>query len=223
MLVFAVPFGILTLALDRRQRMHDWVSSRGAGSILAIAGIRIEARGVERFAAAGRCIVVANHRSAIDTLVLLDVLQRVAPVRFIAKRSLFRVPILGWGMRRFGHMPVDGRSIVGSLPGLRMAATQGGASTVFFPEGTRSRDGGMLPFKRAAFTIAARLGVPVLPVSIAGSGDAVPCNRIIANSPAVVTVAVHEPISTGDLDSTRVAEEALRRIENGLRSARDAT
>jgi hypothetical protein len=64
--------------------------------------------------------------------------------------------------------------------------------------------------------------VPILPVSIAGSGDAVPCDRIVANSPAVVTVAVHEPIPTGDLDSTRVAEEALRRIEVGLRSARPA-
>lgn len=220
MIVVLVPFGILTLALDRRRRMHDFFSARGAGSMLAIAGVRVEARGVERFAAAGRCVVVANHRSSIDTLVLLHVLQRVAPVRFVAKRSLFRVPLLGWGMRRFGHMPVDGQSIWGSVPGLRMAAaSERGASTVFFPEGTRSRDGTMLPFKPAAFKIAGRLGLPVIPVSIAGSGEAVPCDRVLANAPAVVRVEVHPAIPTRDADPAAVARGALRAIEAGLRSA----
>jgi 1-acyl-sn-glycerol-3-phosphate acyltransferase len=187
MLTVLVPFGILTLVFDRKQRMHDYFSARGAGSILAMAGIRVEARGLEHFAEAGRCIVVANHRSSIDTLVLLHVLQRVAPIRFVAKRSLFRIPLLGWGMRRFGHMPVDGKSVWGSLPGLRMAASSRQSSTVFFPEGTRSRDGGMLPFRHAAFKIAGRLGLPVLPVTIAGSGDAVPCGHIVANGPARFT------------------------------------
>ncbi|HEY8042059.1 MAG TPA: lysophospholipid acyltransferase family protein [Polyangiaceae bacterium] len=220
MLAVLVPFGIVTLAFDRRQRMHDFFSSRGAGSILALAGIRVEVRGLEHLAQAGRCIVVANHRSAIDTLVLLHVLQRRAPIRFVAKRSLFRLPVLGWGMRRFGHMPVDGKSIWNSLAGLRMvAATERGPSTVFFPEGTRSRDGVMLPFKPAAFKIAGRMGVPVLPITIAGSAEALPYGRMVFDAPATICVEIHAPIATRDVDPVEVAREARQRVEAGLASA----
>jgi 1-acyl-sn-glycerol-3-phosphate acyltransferase len=220
MMTVLVPFGILTLALDRKQRMHDFFSARGAGSILGVAGIRVEVRGLEHYAAAGRCIVVANHRSAIDTLVLLHVLQRHAPVRFVAKRALFRVPLLGWGMRRFGHIPVDGKSIWSSLAGLRMAAGSGRqSSTVFFPEGTRSRDGIMLPFKQAPFKIACRLGLPVLPITIAGSADALPCGHMVASAPATVSVEIHPAIATREVDAAGVAQEARRRIESSSRCA----
>jgi len=195
MLVVLVPFGVLTLAFDRKQRLHDFFSSRCAGYILGCAGVRVNARGLEHLAAAGRCVVVANHRSLIDTLILLQVLQRRAPIRFVAKRSLFRVPLLGWGMRRFGHVPVDGKSIWFSVAGLRLAAgSRRPWSMVFFPEGTRSRDGRMLPFKQAPFKIASRLGLPVLPITIAGSAEALPCGQIVANGPAEVTVEVHPAI-----------------------------
>ena len=219
MLVILVPFGILTLPLDRKQKMHDFFSARGAGSVLAIAGVRVHARGLEHLTHEGRYVVVANHQSIIDTLILLHVLQRRSPVRFMAKRSVFRVPILGWGMRSFGHMPVDRNSIWSSLAGLRLATATGRRwSTVFFPEGTRSRDGNMLPFKQAAFKIAGRLGLPVLPVAIRGSAHALPPGKLVPNAPATVMVEVFPPIPSGadGQDAEEVAKEARRRIEGAL-------
>lgn len=219
MLVVLVPFGILTLRVDRKQLMHDFFSSRGAGSILALLGIRLEVRGLEHVSREGRYVVVANHQSLIDTVILLQVLQRRSPIRFVAKRSVFRVPVLGWGMRRFGHIPVDRKSLWSSVAGLRQAASAGRRwSTVFFPEGTRSRDGRLLPFKQAPFKIAGRLGLPVLPVTILGSAEALPCGKIVANGPATVVVEVHPPIAASE-DSAEIAREAVRRIESALSGA----
>jgi 1-acyl-sn-glycerol-3-phosphate acyltransferase len=225
MIALLVPFGIVTLPLDRKQRMHDFFSARGAGSILSLLGIHVEVRGVEHLSQEGRYVVVANHRSLIDTLILLHVLQRHTPIRFIAKRSVFKVPILGWGMRAFGHMAVDHKSIWSSLPGLRSAAASGRRwSTVFFPEGTRSRDGNMLPFKQAPFKIAARLGLPVLPVAIRDSAGALPPGTLVSNAPATVVVEVFPPLplsaddadGDGDGNAAAVAERARSVIEGAL-------
>src|SRR6202022_4038214 len=115
------------------------------------------AEGVEHVRPGERYVVVANHQSTIDVLALLVVLQGRTSLRFVAKRALFLVPILGWGMRLYGHTSVDRESVRASLEGLREARRSVGErwSTVFFPEGTRSPTGRLLPFRLGAFRIAA--------------------------------------------------------------------
>src|SRR5205814_4110965 len=133
---------------DRRQRVHDLFAILWSRGILALAGARLRVEGGEHVAREERYVVVANHQSLLDAMVVVASLQRLTPVRMVAKRSLFRVPLLGWAMRAFGHMGVDHRSLRGSSGGLQQAqrSVQHRWSTVFFPEGTRSPDGALLPF-----------------------------------------------------------------------------
>jgi len=116
------------------------------------------------------CIFMANHVSNLDPPILMPLF----PFRtsFFLKRSLIRIPILGWGMRLADFIPVDRDGRLESAResvkvGQRVLAS--GVSITTFPEGTRSRDGKMLPFKKGAFYLAMESGAPVVPVSICGS------------------------------------------------------
>ena len=119
-----------------------------------------------------RYVIAANHQSTLDILALLVVLQGRTPMRFLAKRALFHVPVLGWGMRLYGHTPVDRRRARGAVADLGEARrnVMQRWSTMFFPEGTRSATGRLLPFRLGAFRTASAAGVRVLPVTIDGAG-----------------------------------------------------
>src|SRR6185436_4812857 len=140
-----------------------------------------------------------NHQSLLDAMVMVATLQPLTSVRMVAKRTLFKVPLLGWAMRAFGHMAVDHKSMRGSLDGLKQAQStvKGARSTVFFPEGTRSPDGQMLPFHTAAFHIAARAGAQVLPVTISGSRAILPKQRLMMLAPGEISVRIHPPMPPG--------------------------
>jgi 1-acyl-sn-glycerol-3-phosphate acyltransferase len=119
-------------------------------------------------------------------------------------------------MRAFGHMPVDHRSMRASLAGLQQAQSTVAqrASTVFFAEGTRSPDGRMMPFHSAAFHIAARAGVRVLPLSISGSYRVLPKRRLVAQPYGPIEVQIHPPLAIAGASSDEVhaATEACRKI-----------
>jgi 1-acyl-sn-glycerol-3-phosphate acyltransferase len=114
----------------------------------------------------------------------------------VARRGAFRIPLIGWGMRLFGHISVDPRSMRASLPGLQQA--QHGVarrwSTVFFPEGTRSPDGKMRPFHNSAFHIASRASVRVLPVTLSGSFDIMPRHSKMPVCGGEIHVLIHPPL-----------------------------
>jgi 1-acyl-sn-glycerol-3-phosphate acyltransferase len=214
-LLVLLPFGLILFPFDRRQRIHDRLSVVWARGVLALTRVRVEAVGLEHVAPGERYVVVANHQSTIDILALLVVLQGRTPVRFVAKRALFLVPILGWSMRLYGHTSVDRTSARASLAGLREARRHVAQrwSTVFFPEGTRSADGRLLPFRHGAFRIASQARVPVLPVTIDGSGRLMPKGRYAA-APGVACVIVHAPLAPPgtSLGALRDAAAACRDV-----------
>jgi 1-acyl-sn-glycerol-3-phosphate acyltransferase len=220
-LAVLMPFGMLSYPFDRRQRLHDVLSVVWARGVLAIAGVRIRARAVEHAAPGERYVVVSNHQSLVDVLALLVVLQPRMPIRFAAKQSLFRLPVLGWGMRLYRHLPVDRtsvRSALGTLKAAR-ASVKHGYSMVFFPEGTRSRTGEVGPFRPGAFRVASETGTRLLPVTIDGTMAVMPKGQFAA-SPGEVTVTVHPPMDPpgGTMADLRAATAACReRIELGLR------
>ena len=160
----------------------------------------------------GPLIFASNHESALDIWVLFKVLPR--SVRFIAKAELFRLPVFGAYMRLGGHVPVDRRNHAQAVQSLRQAGevVRAGTSLIVFPEGTRSLDGRVHPFKKGPFVVAMEAGVPVVPVAISGSGKVTP-KRAIAIWPGPIRVAVGEPVRPADFpDRTALLTEVRRRM-----------
>jgi 1-acyl-sn-glycerol-3-phosphate acyltransferase len=207
-LVVMIPAALLALPFDRRQRVHDACSILWARGILALVGARLVVRGAEHVSRDERYIIAANHQSLLDAVVMVAALQPLTPVRMVARAGAFRIPLIGWGMRLFGHISVDPRSIRASLSGLQQAqqSVARRCSTVFFPEGTRSRDGRMLPFHNSAFHIASRAGVRVLPVTISGSFDVMPRHSTWVVQGGEIRVTLHAPM--GPLEQTHEAAVA---------------
>jgi 1-acyl-sn-glycerol-3-phosphate acyltransferase len=135
-----------------------------------IAGIRVRVEGIENIPA-GVCVFAANHISSVDPLAFVPAIPR--RVSLLVKKELFRIPILAAAMRMAKFVPVDRRdpeASVGSVE-IAIARLKEGLSFAVYPEGTRSRDGRLRPFKKGAFVMAIQARVPVVPVSIAGAQD----------------------------------------------------
>lgn len=165
--IFGVPVVVLGL-LRPRSQVFLRCARPWSRILLAAAGARMEISGVEHVPARP-CLFAANHQSLLDIPALFLVLPDSA--RFLAKESLFHIPVLGWAMTASGCIPIDRSNRARAVRSLREAAVRvrGGRSVVFFPEGTRSRDGKLAPFKKGGFHLAREAEVPVVPVAISGS------------------------------------------------------
>jgi len=190
--LFAVPAGLIGLVnrrSDATMRMgRGW--SRG---MLLVTGARVTYRGLEHLEGTGPCIYVSNHQSNIDIWALIHILP--LSTRFVAKESLFRLPVLGWAMAAAGFVPIDRGNRNKALQSLGRAAQaiRDGRSLVLFPEGTRSRSGELAPFKKGPFHLAMQAGVPLVPVVIKGSGRVLPPHSIHLK-PGPVEVRILAPI-----------------------------
>jgi 1-acyl-sn-glycerol-3-phosphate acyltransferase len=206
---------LLTLAVllvmprleSRRRLVHG-----AARLALRIAGIPVVLQGGERLPE-GPCVVVANHASYLDGVVMKALLP--ARFAFVIKREMNDVPLAGLLLRRIGsefvHRGQGGKGARDALRVLRTAAQ--GRSLVFFPEGTFGDVPGLLRFHPGAFVTAARAGLPVVPVVIRGTREALPPRGFLP-SPATVTVEVLEvlPPAEGADAAVRLRELARERI-----------
>jgi len=178
---------------------------------LWLAGARVEVLRMPPLPA-GPVIFASNHESALDIWVMFRTLPR--GFRFIAKQELFRIPIFGWYLSMGGHIPVDRTNRARAVASLRRAGAtvRAGTSLVVFPEGTRSRDGRVHPFKKGPFVIAKEAGVPVVPIAISGSGAITP-SKVIAVHPGTIRVAAGDPIDPAVFpDKELLLREVRRRI-----------
>lgn len=190
-------------------------------SILAVSGIRVFVTGVERIAVDQPYIFMANHQSNLDIPVLLGHLP--VQFRWLAKAELFRIPVFGRAMRGAGYISIDRSDRKAAFQSLQQAAEKihRGFSILIFPEGTRSLDGSLRPFKKGGFIMAIGAGVPIVPVAVRGTYDIMPKNSMLIR-PKDVTVAIGEPIATSgfSLDSRDALMEAVRQgICGGLAAA----
>lgn len=175
---------------DRAGR--DW-----GRTLLRANGLKVQVTGLERIPE-GPCVFIANHVSWIDIWVLVACLPGRA--RFLAKRELLRVPVFGWAMRRAGHIPIDRQNHRAALEAYAEAVRliREGTRPIVFAEGTRSRNGRLLPFKKGPFVLAIQAGVPVVPVLLEGTYQVLPKGSITPR-PGPITVRIGEPISTEGL------------------------
>lgn len=180
-------------------------------SILRLAGARVVVTRLPPLPD-GPLIFASNHESALDILALLARLPRT--VRFIAKQELFRIPVFGWYLGMGGHIAVDRGNHARAVDSLRRAgaAVRGGTSLIVFPEGTRSTDLRVHPFKKGPFVVAMEAGVPVVPVAISGAGRINP-KRAIAVYPGEIRIALGDPVDPRAFaDRTALLAEVRRRV-----------
>lgn len=169
-------------------------------------------------------VVVSNHESTADPF-LLSWLPW--DMRWVGKEELFKVPVIGWAMTFGGDIPVrrgEGDSVRQMMVECKKAL-DAGISVMLFPEGTRSKDGSLLPFKDGAFDLAIAAGVPVLPIAVSGTRDCRPKgSKWFGRAKAIAKVL--EPIPTAGMtkeDVARLREEARSRIAGALPELRTRT
>jgi len=164
-----------------------------ARRLLSAVGAEVTYEGLEHRRAHVPCVFVANHQSNVDVWAVLPILP--AETKFVAKHSLFRIPFLGLAMRRAGFISIDRTNRARAIQSLELAAARvrAGNSVILFPEGTRSTDGRLQPFKKGSFHLALRAGVPIVPIVICGSGRVLPVGAL-RSKPGPVTVRLLPPI-----------------------------
>lgn len=178
-----------------------------ARTVLWIHGVHLTVIGVEHLEPGQSYVFVANHNSQLDIPALLAAL----PVRFrmFAKASLFRIPFVGWYMRRVGYVPVPRG---GAATDLQQAAGQlrHGASILVFPEGTRTAETELTRFRKGGFYLARHAGVPLVPVAVINSGRLLPRGKVWVNL-GLVEVRVGRPIASDESESLAELAERCRR------------
>lgn len=160
---------VLDRALEANARLAGWVAqSLWTSVLLALAGIRLRVRELVPVDWNTAHVICANHASVFDILALVRVVP--TPFRFVAKRELLSWPIVGWALRPAGQIIVDRADHTKAIRSIAEAAVRKiRGQVIFFVEGTRSRTGQLLPFKKGAFHFAVDNRVPVLPTAVHGS------------------------------------------------------
>ena len=161
----------------------DWVHRSWAKSMLWMAGVRVEVDGLDNLPVNEPVILAVNHQSWIDILVLLAFLP--VSLRFIAKKEIRRVPVFASAMALAGHVFVDRQNWGKAIVAMREAAArmqEHGLSMAIFPEGTRSPDGRLLPFKKGGFVLAIEIAATLVPSAMDGGRLIMPKSTFVVRA-----------------------------------------
>jgi 1-acyl-sn-glycerol-3-phosphate acyltransferase len=181
----------------------------GARAVVRIAGIRVRREGLENIDTQATYIYMCNHVSNIDPPAVVPALPRRTSV--LVKKELFKVPILGKAMRMASLVPVDRTNRDAAIRSLSAAGDvmRSGLNMTVFPEGTRSREGKLLPFKKGPFYLAMESGIPVVPMTILNSFELMPKGQNYA-LPGEVRVVFHPPLDPKNFEDKDHLMEAVR-------------
>jgi 1-acyl-sn-glycerol-3-phosphate acyltransferase len=182
-------------------------------SILFVSGIKVDVKGLANIDPGKSYIYMANHRSNFDIPVLLSCLP--IQFRWLAKAELFKIPIFGRAMSGAGYVKIDRSNRVSAIRSIDEVAAKmkNGVSVMIFPEGTRSQDGHLKPFKKGGFVMAVDTGVPIVPIILRGT------RSIMAKGswrikPDKVALLIEKPIDTSGF--TRDTKEDLIKKVRGV-------
>lgn len=211
-LSFFIPFtafcaasAIIATFFDKTGRLYHWHARLWSKVSLMVAGVRTTIEGIEHIPA-GPMIIMSNHQGAFDIPALMSAIPM--PTAWMAKKELFAVPVFGHSMKRAGYIPLDREHGRKALRGIAEAASviKNGRSVIIFPEGTRSTDGVLLPFKKGGFILAAKAGVPVVPAVIDGS-VAIQPPKILAITPGTIRIRFLPAVTTAGKEPGALMEE----------------
>jgi 1-acyl-sn-glycerol-3-phosphate acyltransferase len=228
---------ISTVVMSLSAIIASFFSSNGNGphkvgrcwakSILWVAGIKVNTKGIEKLDPDKPFVFMCNHQSNFDILVLFSALP--AQFRWIAKSELFRIPLFGQAMRGAGYISIERKDRKKAIQSLRQAAERirSGVSVMIFPEGTRSPDGYIGEFKKGGFILAYDAGVPVIPVVLNGTWSIMSKNSLHIK-PGNVTLSVLPAVNVSDYGKAEksklmddVREKILKEFEVNKTPAED--
>jgi 1-acyl-sn-glycerol-3-phosphate acyltransferase len=197
---------ILSILFEKNGRWYFWSGATWSKISLKVCGVSVRVRGMENINQAESYIYVTNHASLFD---IPSIMATLPQVRIMFKKELSYIPVWGWSLRWGHHIMVDRAKGSDALKSLDRAAKamRTGGSVILFAEGTRSPDGKMLPFKRGAFSLAAKSEVPIVPITINGSFKILPKHSLNIN-PSTIELVIEKPIQTRGI-LTREEEIAL--------------
>jgi 1-acyl-sn-glycerol-3-phosphate acyltransferase len=230
---FLIPaISIYTIVLGAASIVSSLFDSRGyfahrcarawSWLILKTTGVRVTVEGLDRIAPGTTYVFVSNHQSIYDTPVVFASLPY--QLRIIAKESLARFPVLGWHLKRGGHLFVDRQhpDRAGILKRWRALVSEG-LSLIIYAEGGRSMDGHVGRFKAGSFLLAIEAGLPVVPLAVIGTRQVMPKGRL-RTEPADVKLIIHDPIHPPSLETPTVrdARALAARVRDVVASAVEA-
>ncbi len=203
----------LALCLGRRGwYSHQVVRHLWVRGMLWFCGIKVVASGVENSTAALPCVFASNHQSLFDIPAVFH--ATAVNLRFVAKKSLFYIPFFGPYLALAGYISVDRKNRERAIRSLDGAAEKirRGIPIISFPEGTRSPDGAVQRFKKGAFMLALKAGVPVVPVSISGSNRVLPKKTWLVR-PGTIRIHFAPPVDTASFGMER-RDELMEEVRN---------
>lgn len=195
---FAISFPTVVDASRHRIDMEECNRRLASWSSRVVANLKLQLDvvGREHHDRARTYVIMSNHQSHYDIPVLYHVLG--GNIRMVAKKELFRVPVFGAAMEAAGFISVDRSNRARAVASLNKAKAilAQGFNVFIAPEGTRSKSGELLPFKKGGFNLAIEMGLPVLPVSVDGTRNALPPSAARSQAGAAVRVTIASPIDT---------------------------
>ena len=217
------PVGMLIALVVRHPGVLYWFGRQGVRVGLATVGIRYRVAGAEHVRGSRASVYCVNHTSNLEPPIVYMALRAVHPkLRILYKAELQKLPLLPAAFGLAGFVPIDRRNREQSRAAIDAAAAalRAGFSFLVFPEGTRSRSGELLPFKKGGFVMAIRGGAAVVPLTILGAGEAMRRGSPIIR-PVTVTIRIGRPIESASFGFTRRDEliEATRSAMEGLLAA----
>jgi 1-acyl-sn-glycerol-3-phosphate acyltransferase len=216
--IHTLLWGVAAIAVSvftrNGKKVHFYCAAPWSKIILWGSGVKVEARGLERIESEKSYIFIPNHTSFFDIFVLLGYLP--VDFKFIFKKEIMRVPLLGFAMRRAGYISIDRSSPAKARLSLNQAIDKikNGASIVIFAEGTRSRDGHLQPLKRGAFRMAIASGSPVVPVAIKGAHEIMPKGSFTIKK-GVIKLHIGRPVETTRY-TNQTMPDLIERVSDSL-------
>ncbi|MEN8239798.1 MAG: lysophospholipid acyltransferase family protein [Actinomycetota bacterium] len=194
-------------------RIHDKIVRHWASVFLKIPPVSVEVDGVDKIDPTKRYVIASNHLSQFDIPLMFSVLPLHG--RFLSKKEVFKIPLVGRAMRTIGIIEIDRASGTSSRQaineGVKVAADRG-YSLIVFPEGTRGTNGDLLPFKKGAFRIAIDTGLPLVPVIIEGT-ELINSPGSKVFRPGTARVVIGDPIETSGMTNKDDLNDFVRTVE----------
>lgn len=213
--MFFATLELIVIAFRQNDRVFHALARGWAHSTLWICGVKVRVRGLDLVDMSRNYVYVSNHASMFDIPAILASIPD--QIRILYKRELNWIPIFGWGLKYGSYIAIDRSRGSDAMKSLQTAVgkIRNGASALLYAEGTRTLDGKLQTFKRGAFNLAVKAGVPVVPLTVNGSYRLMPKRSFVVH-PGEVEIVLERPIEitgSGKEEEVRLMERVREQIE----------